>query len=159
MEKGEETCIKLKASMIVLQSFGNWLYRRGFDLKLCRSSWINIYLFACEYLIDDIASDAIDHMRSKYEGEQWLPNMNEIERIYDNTPEKSPLRQFVVFCFRNNPVSGQEAILESAPDSFVREFAIFTLPGAVNQFNTFGIWFGQPSGKSVLLVRVRLGIP
>lgn len=56
--------------------------------------------------------------------------MDEIDRIYDGILEKSLLRYFVVINFLNNVASDRQSILETAPEAFVREYAIHASSGA-----------------------------
>ena len=76
--------------MEVLQYFGNWLYCREVGTANSWPLWIDIYVFACEYLVDELASDTIQHMLSKLEFDEWVPNVDEIEHIYEHTPEDAP---------------------------------------------------------------------
>jgi hypothetical protein len=124
--------------MTVLRSFGNWLYHRTLGFGLPWSSWIEIYIFAHEYLIDDLALDTMRQMVSKEKHEQWVPNITDIERVYNGTTEKSPLRQFVLLCFPNNVASNRQCILQSAPEAFVRDYAIHASSGAMPEFHAFG---------------------
>jgi hypothetical protein len=93
-------------------------------------------------------------MLSKQKHEQWVPNISEIDQVYDGTPEKSPLRQFVVVCFPNNVTSDRQAILQCAPEAFVREYAIHASSGANLELPTSD----YTSGKYSQSGRIRLDI-
>ena len=142
--------------MTVLRDFGNWLYRRDLGLELSWASWIDLYIFACEYLVDQLASETIHQMRSKQKTKRWVPNINEIEQIYDKTAEKSPLRELVILCFLNNVTPDRKFILKSAPEAFVREYAITAASNTDLELRNIQMQFRYSSGEHCNLGWIRL---
>lgn len=64
--EAEERHIELEASTEVLQIFGNWLYGRDAGTTFAWPLWIDTYLFACMYLIDELAAYTIGRMAVKF---------------------------------------------------------------------------------------------
>lgn len=129
--EAKEKRLKLQTSAAVLQFFTNWLYCRNLDMELSWPLWIDIYLFACQHLVDGLASDTLFKMRSIHE--RWSPSFDEINHIYEHTLGDSPLRVLVVNCFLNSVTLNKRSILQDAPEAFVREF----------RYSCF-VWIKQP---------------
>jgi len=134
----------------VLQIFGNWLYCRNASTTFAWPLWIDVYLFTCEYLVEELASDTIRRMLSELEYNHWTPTVHETERIYERTSADSPLRGLLVTCLSSSDSSEKPSVLQAAPDAFVRDFAVHVSTYTYSHLGDFTTRHGHPSLKVTL---------
>lgn len=139
-----------EAPIEVLQVFGNWLYRRDAGIRFAWPLWVDIHLFACEYLIDELAAETIECMRSNLGSKEWTPRVDDIEHIYERTSEDSLLREMLVICLSLSTSSDRPSILRAAPAAFVREFAVHISTNPSRQLKYLDAWPGSTPTKANL---------
>jgi hypothetical protein len=76
-----------------------------------------------EYLIDELPSVILDHMRSNDVDKLWDPAIEDIEHVYEHTTDNCPLQELLIICFAAKSHEKQTIIL-AAPEAFVRGYAL-----------------------------------
>lgn len=90
-----------KEDVTVFKHFQYWLYSRAILMTETSTNdieWIvlvDLYVLGETRGIPQLQNDAIDGFISKYATLRWTP-LDQICRIYENTPENSPLRRLLV---------------------------------------------------------------
>ena len=54
-----------------------------------------------------------------------MPSLEDIDIIYEQTPDDAPMRELAIICLAANMSSGTASILYEANATFVRDFAVY----------------------------------
>lgn len=130
-----EQRIQLNASRAVLGVFASWLYRRN----LGQLSWrhcIDAYIFGLDYLIDALPPEILHYMLANGIDEDWDPNLQDIEHVYEHTSDACPLRELLIISFAKS-CHDKQAIIFNAPESFVRSYALHASASSNNSIYDF----------------------
>jgi hypothetical protein len=76
-----------------------------------------------------------------------MPSLEDIDIIYEQTPDDAPMRELAVICLAANMSSGTASILYEAHATFVRDFAVYGTIHGTSQMNRFRKQHGQISRK------------
>ncbi|KAF2813060.1 uncharacterized protein BDZ99DRAFT_437889 [Mytilinidion resinicola] len=131
----------------VFEAFKRWMYNRRLRDQDPTPSWLKstkYHQFLCEVFvfgdmrgIPGLKNMAIDQLH-RATAESWVVPNDAIKYVYDNTPESSALRSFIL-CIYRSTLASVKAFMEHGKDHLTIDF-IFDL---LNEVDAQGGWKGM----------------